>query len=98
VTHFTGCTESTNVPNSSYNRKKIGNTFEAIPTMYISSANKGKTQLGWATVMGQKTRRWASTNNIPPKGSPCQVPNLNEMTVKSLCLEASKKYSGDGHA
>ncbi len=45
MTHFVGCTKSPNVPNSSYNRKKIGNTSEARPTMYISFANKGKTQV-----------------------------------------------------
>jgi hypothetical protein len=98
MTHFVGCTKSPNVPNSSYNRKKIGNTSEARPTMYISFANKGKTQVGWVTTIGKRAQKWANTNNIPPKGSPCHVPNSNEMTMKSSCQKVSKKYNGDGHA
>jgi hypothetical protein len=63
--------------------------------MYISFANEGKTQVGWITIVEQKTWRWASANNTLPKGSPCCVLDLNEMTMKSMCLETSEKYGGD---
>jgi len=58
--------------------------------MHISFANKGKTQVGWAIIIGWKMWRWANANNILPKGSPYHVPNPNEMAMRSLCLEASK--------
>jgi hypothetical protein len=66
--------------------------------MSVSSANEGKTQVRWVAIVGWKVRRKASANNIPPKGSPCCVLDSNEMIVKSLCLEAFDKYSGDGCA
>jgi hypothetical protein len=66
--------------------------------MCVSFTNKGKTQVGWAVIVGWKVQKWVSVNNTYPKGFPCHVLDSNEMTMKSLCLEASEKYSGDGHA
>jgi hypothetical protein len=57
MTHFVGCIESLNAPNSSRNHKKIGNTSEVGPTMYISSANKRRIQVGWAITVGQTMQR-----------------------------------------
>jgi hypothetical protein len=48
---FGGCTESLNIENSSYTHKKTGTTFDAIPTLCVSSANKGIMQLEWATIV-----------------------------------------------
>jgi hypothetical protein len=31
---------------------KIGITYNAKPTIYISSTNKGKTQIGWTIAIG----------------------------------------------
>jgi len=59
---------------------------------------KIKTQVKWDVAIGWKAWRWISANNTPPKRSPCHVLDLDEMIVKSLCLEASKNYSGDEHA
>jgi hypothetical protein len=61
--------------------------------MHVSFANEIKTQVRWATTVGWKVQKWASANNTCPKGSPYHVPNLDQMTVKSLCLEASEKYN-----
>ncbi len=55
ATHFVGCTKSLNAENCYCNCKKIGTTFDAGPTVCISFANKGKTQIGWATIIGQRT-------------------------------------------
>ncbi len=41
ATHFVSCTESPNDENSCYNHKKIGTTFDAIPTICVSSTNEG---------------------------------------------------------
>ncbi len=49
--------ENPNAPNFSCNHKKIGNTFEAKPILHISSANEGKTQVGWAITLRQKVLR-----------------------------------------
>ncbi len=95
ATHFIGCIESLNAVNSPCNHKKIGATSEAIWTMHVSFTNEGKTQVGSAIIIGEKMWKWINANNTPPKGSPCHVPNLNEMTVRSPCLEVSKKYSGN---
>ncbi len=78
--------------------KKIGNMSEAKPTMCVSSANEGKTQVGWVVAIGWKAWKWASANNTPPKGSPYHVLDSNEMIVKSPCLKTSKIYNGDGCA
>jgi len=48
TTHFVGDIESPNVENSYYNCKKIGITFDARPTLCVSSVNKEKTQIGQA--------------------------------------------------
>jgi hypothetical protein len=64
--------------------------------MCISSANEGKTKVRWAIVVGQIVQRWTSENNIFLKGSPYSVLDLDEMIVKSPCIEASKKYSRHG--
>ncbi len=66
--------------------------------MHVSFTNEGKTQVGWVTIIGQKMWKWVNASNTPPKGSPCCVPNLNEMTVKSPCLEVYENYNGNGHA
>jgi hypothetical protein len=84
------------VLNSFCNRKKIGNTFEARPIMCVSFANEGKTQVGWIVVVGWRVQRWTSVNNTPPEESPCCVSDLDEMIMKSLCLEAFENYGGDG--
>ncbi len=65
--------------------------------MCISFANERKTQIGWVVAIGWRTWKWTSVNNIPPKGSPCCVLDLDEMIVRSLCLKASKKYSENEH-
>jgi hypothetical protein len=70
--------------------------FKTRPTMCVSFANKGKTQIGW--VVGQKVLKWVNVNNTPPKGSPYCVLDLNEMTMRSLWLEVYEKYNGDGCA
>jgi hypothetical protein len=72
--------------------------FKVGPIMYISLANEGKIQVGWVNVVGRKVWWWANVNNIPPKGSFYHVLNLDEMIVRSSCLEVSEKYSGDGRA
>ncbi len=69
VTYFIDCTESLNVVDSSCNHQKTSSTFEVGPTMCVSFANEGKTQVRWVVAIGQKTQRWTSANNIPPKRS-----------------------------
>jgi hypothetical protein len=76
--------------------KHIGTTSEAWLTMCISFANEGQTQVGWVVIVGWRMQKWTNVNNTPPKGSLCHLPHLNEMTVKSSCLEAFEKYSGNG--
>ncbi len=98
TTHFVDYTKSFNASNSSYNCKKKGNTFEAKPIMCVSFVNEGKRWIGWAVIVGRRVWKWASANNIPPKGSPCCAPDYDEMIVRSLCLKTSKKYNGDGCA
>jgi hypothetical protein len=66
--------------------------------MCVSFVNEGKTQVNWAITVGRKARKWVNANNTPPKGPPCHVLDLDEMTVKSLCLETFEKYNEDGHA
>jgi len=87
ATHFVNYIERPNAPNSSCNYKKIGNTSNARPTMCVSSANEGKTQVRWVVAVKQKVRKWASANNTPSKGSPYHVLDWNEMIMKSLCLK-----------
>jgi hypothetical protein len=53
--HFVGYTKSFNAVSFPCNHKTIGATFEAIQTMHLSFANERKTQVGWATIIGQKT-------------------------------------------
>ncbi len=53
-THFVGYTESLNVENFCCNCKKIITTFNAGPTICISSVNKRKTQVRWVVVVGGK--------------------------------------------
>jgi hypothetical protein len=65
--------------------------------MCVSFANERKTQVGWVVAIGWKTWKWVSVNNIPPKGSPCCVLDLDEMIVRSLCLKAFKEYNENGH-
>jgi len=98
MTHFVNCTKSPNAPNFSYNCKKSNNTSRARPIMCVSSTNERKTQVRWATTVGQKVGRRVSANNTLPKRSPCHVLDSDEMIVRSWCLKASKKYSGDGCA
>jgi hypothetical protein len=43
-------------------------------------------------------QRWSQANNAPPNGSLYCVLDSNEMTMKSPCREALKKYNGDGRA
>jgi len=66
--------------------------------MCVSFANERKTQVEWVVVIGWKVRKWTSANNIPSKGSPYCVLDLDEMTVKSPCLKAFEKYNENGHA
>jgi hypothetical protein len=66
--------------------------------MSISFANERKMQARWVAAIGWKIWKWPSANNTLPKGSPCHVQDLDEMNVRSSCLEAFKKYSGDGCA
>jgi len=75
---------------------KKKNTSKAWQTTCVSFTNEGKTQVGWAIVIGRRTWRWISVNDIPPKGSPYRQPDSNAMIKKSLCLETSKKYSKNG--
>jgi hypothetical protein len=42
ATHFTGCTKSPNVDNSSYNHKNVGTSFDVGPTICVSSTKEGK--------------------------------------------------------
>ncbi len=65
--------------------------------MCVSFANERKTQVGWVVTIGSRMQRKTNANNTP-KRSPYHVPNSNEMTMKSPCLETSEKYSGDGCA
>jgi hypothetical protein len=76
-THLIDCTKNLNVPNFSYSCKKKNNTLKTWPTMCVSYANKGKTQVRWA--IGQKVQIWARPNNNPPKRSPYRVLDLDEM-------------------
>jgi hypothetical protein len=59
--------------------------------MCISFTNEGKTQVGWVATVRQKSQRSVNANNTLPKGSPYHVSYLNEMTMKSPCLEAFEK-------
>jgi len=89
--------ESLNVANFACNHKKASTTSNARPKICVSSTNEGKTQVEFIAVK-QKTWRCVKANNIPPKGSPCHVPNLDEMTMKSLCQIAYEKYCEDRYA
>ncbi len=53
-----------------------GTTFETIPTICISLANEGKTQVGWANIVGWKMWRCVKVNNTLPTRSPCHVWDL----------------------
>jgi hypothetical protein len=57
---------------------------------------KGKTQVRWVVVVGQRMWRRANANNTLLKISLCHVWDLDEMTVKSPCLKAFEIYSGNG--
>jgi hypothetical protein len=96
VTHFVSGTKS--LRQTPFIIIKKGNTFEVGPTMCVSIANERKTQVEWVVVVAQRVRKWANANNIPPKGPPCCVLDLDEMTAKSPCLEAFEKYNGNVHA
>jgi len=74
-----------NVINFAYKCKKVGTTFETIPTICISSTIEGKTQVGWAFVVGQKTQKCVHANNVLPRKSPHHVLNFVEMIMRSLC-------------
>jgi len=87
ATHFVNYIESPNVDNSSHNCKNTGTTSDVGPTLCVAFAKEGKTHVGWVVVIGQKTRRWTKTNNIPPNGSPYRVPNFDKMTMRSPCWE-----------
>jgi hypothetical protein len=52
ATHFISYTKSPNVSNFSSNHTETGNTFNVRLTMCVSYANKGKTQVRWATTIG----------------------------------------------
>jgi hypothetical protein len=67
-------------------------------TICVSSTNERKAQVTWVAAIRQIAQRWAKINNAPPNGSPCHVPNSNEMTMKSPCHQAWKKYNGEWHA
>ncbi len=43
TTHFINWVESLNATNSTYNRKKMGTTFETWPTICVSTTNEGNT-------------------------------------------------------
>jgi hypothetical protein len=58
ITHFIGCIKSPNVKNYFCNCKKIGTTFDAKPTIYISSTNERETQVGGVVVVKQIMWRW----------------------------------------
>jgi hypothetical protein len=59
--------------------------------MCISFANEGKTQVGWVAIIGRRTWKWASANNIPPKGSPYCVWDSNEMIMRSHVFRRLQK-------
>ncbi len=75
-----------------------GNTFEVRLTMCIAFANERKTQVEWVVVVGWRMWKWASANNIPLKGCPWHVLDLDEMTMKSSCLKTFEKYNGNVRA
>jgi hypothetical protein len=85
TTNFISYTKSPNTKNSCYNHKKIGTTSNARPTICVSSTSQGKTQVGWANVVKQKTQKLTKTNNTPHNGSPCNVPHSNKMIMKLPC-------------
>jgi hypothetical protein len=92
VTYFVDWTKNPHVENSCYNRKKIRTTFHARHIICVSPTNEGKTQIWWATIIGQKVWKWTWANNAPPDGSPYHVPNCNKMTMRSPCQWTWKKY------
>jgi hypothetical protein len=49
---FVGYTESFNAKNLLYNYKKIGTTSNVRPTMCITFANAGKTEVRWGATIG----------------------------------------------
>jgi hypothetical protein len=55
ATHFIDYIESLNTPNPSNNL--TSNTSRARPTMCVSSANEGKTQVGWVVVIGRRAQK-----------------------------------------
>jgi len=57
ATHFASYIESPNDDNSSYNHKNAITTYNAGPTICVSSAREGKTQVGWAITVRQRTQR-----------------------------------------
>jgi hypothetical protein len=48
ITHFVGYIENPNAKNSYYNCKKTRTTFDARPSLCVSSVNIRKTQIGQA--------------------------------------------------
>jgi hypothetical protein len=85
TTHFDTYIENPNVDNSSCNHKNVRTTFDAKPTICVSSAKERKTKIGWIVIVRQRAQRWTRTNNVPPNGSPCYVPNSDEMIMISQC-------------
>ncbi len=51
ATHFVGCIENLNASNSSYNCKIAITTFDAGPTICVSSVKEGKTQVRWVAII-----------------------------------------------
>jgi hypothetical protein len=90
------CIKSHNVKKFSYNRKKTGITFDARPAICVSSTNERKTQVKWVVVIGQKTRRWTKTNNVPPNGSPCPIHDSNQITMNFYIGNFEKNIAGMG--
>jgi hypothetical protein len=54
TTHFVGCIISLNVENSYCNHKKTRTTSDVKPTICISFANKGKTQVRVVAILRRR--------------------------------------------
>ncbi len=70
TTHFVGNIKSPNAQNYCCNCKKTGSTSYARPTICISSTNKGKTQVQWVIVLGEKHEGEPKQTTMLPMGPP----------------------------
>ncbi len=63
----------------------VDNTIGRGPMIWMSFTMDGNRQeRKWLIVIKHKTLKWIKVNSAPPKGSFCQVPMVDGMTMTSL--------------